>query len=103
MPNGRTCHRENTQMPPQLTFWKTRDEAQKSEQHQPQGAVKKLAVIFSQFAVNANNDGEKEVLAGQRVGGSRHIDNCLSGSLVSLVYLTVERSPLVSLSPVITQ
>ena len=103
MPNGRTCHRENTKMPRQLTFWKTRDEAQKSEQHQPQGAVKKLAVIFSQFAVNANNDGEKEVLAGQRVGGSRHIDNCLSGSLVSLVYLTVERSPLVSLSPVITQ
>ena len=42
-------------MPPQLTFLETRDEAQKSEQQQPQAAVKKLAVIFSQFAVNANN------------------------------------------------
>ena len=60
-PNGRTCHRENTEMPPQLTFCQTRDEAQKSEQHQPQGVVKKLAVIFSQFAVNANNDaGERK-------------------------------------------
>lgn len=59
-PNGRTCHRENTEMPPQLTFCQTRDEAQKSEQHQPQGVVKKLAVIFSQFTVNANNTMMRE-------------------------------------------
>ena len=79
--NGRTCHRENTEMPPQLTFCQTRDEAQKSEQQQPQGAVKKLGVIFSQFAVHANNTmwcgRKKGVEPAPSVGGCWHIDNCL--------------------------
>ena len=79
--NGRTCHRENTEMPPQLTFLETRDEAQKSEQQQPQGAVKKLGVIFSQFAVHANNTmwcgRKKGVEPAPSVGGCWHIDNCL--------------------------
>ena len=102
-------------MPPQLTFCQTRDEAQKSGQHQPQWAVKKLAVIFSQFAVNANNTmwcGRKKEVepVGWSVGGCWHIiDNCLGLSsplwvlCLHNVYLTRERSPLVSQSPVITQ
>ena len=70
---------ENTKIPSQLTFSKQgRHEAQKSEQHQPQGAMKKLAVIFSQCAVHANNDAEREVESAPSVGGCWwHIDNCL--------------------------
>ena len=99
---------ENTKMPSQLTFYKqgTRHEAQKSEQHKPQGAVKKLAVIFSQCAVNANNnDGEKEVELVPGVLVATGI--LLTIVLVSLdppLYISHgERSALVSLNLVIAQ